>query len=186
MLGTRRHRETAIDLWQGDLTMFVCDAMVNAANEALAGGGGIDGAIHRVGGPSLLAECRRHGHCPTGSAVITSAGDLPAQWVVHAVGPRWQGGGAGEAELLTAAHHAALNLAETHGARHIAFPAISTGAFGYPVDAAATHALQSVKTWLDQRSPENGKVRRITFALFSKEHYFIFQEALFALFPAGE
>lgn len=186
MLGIRRHRGAAIDLWQGDLTTFVCDAMVNAANEALAGGGGIDGAMHRVGGPSLLAECRQHGHCPTGSAVITSAGDLPAQWVVHAVGPRWQGGGAGEAELLTSAHHAALSLAEAHGARHIAFPAISTGAYGYPVGAAARLALESVKSWLDQRSPDTNAVRRISFALYSKEHYFIFQDALFALFPAGE
>jgi O-acetyl-ADP-ribose deacetylase (regulator of RNase III) len=145
--------------------------MVNAANEALAGGGGIDGAIHRVGGPSLLAECRQHGRCPTGGAVATGAGDLPAKWVLHAVGPRWAGGSQGEADLLARAHDACLHLAEERGARHVAFPAISTGVYGYPVDAAG-----------------DGKtaVRRITFALFSKEHYRAFQDVLFATFPESE
>jgi O-acetyl-ADP-ribose deacetylase (regulator of RNase III) len=186
MLGIRRHRGASIDLWQGDLTTFVCDAMVNAANEALAGGGGIDGAIHRVGGPSLLAECRQHGRCPTGGAVATGAGDLPAKWVLHAVGPRWAGGSQGEADLLARAHDACLHLAEERGARHVAFPAISTGVYGYPVYAAAGVALQAVRAWLDARGDGKTAVRRITFALFSKEHYRAFQDVLFATFPESE
>lgn len=186
MLGIRRHRGVSIDLWQGDLTTFVCDALVNAANGSLAGGGGVDGAIHRAGGPQLMEECRQYGHCPTGSAVVTGAGDLPCKWVFHAVGPQWAGGQEDEEALLASAHAACLRLAEERGVRHLAFPAISTGAYGYPVSAAATVALGTVREWLDARGEAPGAVRRITFVLFSKEHYHAFQDVLFTSFPEGE
>ena len=186
MLGIRRYRGASIDLWQGDLTTFVCDALVNAAKEALAGGGGVDGAIHRVGGPSILNECRQLGHCPTGSAVVTGAGALPAKWVVHAVGPRWAGGKDGEAGLLASAHTTCLQLAEERMVRHIAFPAISTGVYGYPLTDAATVALTAIRDWLEQREQATAAVRRISFVLFSKDHYRAFQDVLFASFPEGE
>jgi O-acetyl-ADP-ribose deacetylase (regulator of RNase III) len=121
-----------IDLVQGDITKEDVDAIVNAANEALAPGGGVCGAIHRRGGPSIAEECQRIGHCPTGGAVATTAGDLPARFVIHAVGPVWRGGGAGEPELLASAYRSSLEEAVRVGARSVAFPAISTGIYGYP------------------------------------------------------
>jgi O-acetyl-ADP-ribose deacetylase len=136
-----------IDVMQGDLTREAVDAVVNAANEALAPGGGVCGAIHRRGGPSIAAECARIGHCPTGGAVATTAGDLPARFVIHAVGPVWRGGGAGEAELLASAYRSALDEAARVGARSVAFPAISTGIYGYPLEAATAVAVAAVRGW---------------------------------------
>jgi O-acetyl-ADP-ribose deacetylase (regulator of RNase III) len=132
---------------QGDITKETVDAIVNAANESLAPGGGVCGAIHRAGGPSIAEECRRIGHCPTGSAVATTAGDLPARWVIHAVGPVWRGGDAGEADLLASAYRSSLAEAERTGARSIAFPAISTGIYGYPLDQATEIAVATVSEW---------------------------------------
>jgi O-acetyl-ADP-ribose deacetylase (regulator of RNase III) len=131
----------AIELVVGDLTEQDVDAIVNAANESLLGGGGVDGAIHRAGGPDILAESSRLGGCATGDAKATTAGRLPARWVIHAVGPRWRGGEEGEPELLASAHRRALEVAHELGARTVAFPAISCGVYGYPPALAAPVAV---------------------------------------------
>ncbi|HEY3238258.1 MAG TPA: O-acetyl-ADP-ribose deacetylase [Acidimicrobiia bacterium] len=131
----------------GDLTDQKVDAIVNAANEALAPGGGVCGAIHWRGGPSIAEECRRIGHCPTGGAVATTAGQLPARFVIHAVGPVWRGGGAGEPELLASAYRSSLEEAARVGARSVAFPAISTGIYGYPLVPATAVAVDAVRNW---------------------------------------
>jgi O-acetyl-ADP-ribose deacetylase len=132
---------------KGDITRATVDAIVNAANEALAPGGGVCGAIHSAGGPDIAEACRRAGRCPTGSAVATTAGRLPAGWVIHAVGPVWRGGTAGEAELLASAYRASLDEAARVGARSVAFPAISTGIYGYPLEAATVVAVAAVRDW---------------------------------------
>ncbi len=135
----------AIELVVGDLTEQGVDAIVNAANESLLGGGGVDGAIHRAGGPEILAESSSLGGCATGDAKATTAGRLPARWVIHAVGPRWRGGEAGEPELLASAHRRALEVARGLGARSVAFPAISRGIYGYPPDLAAPVAVGAAR-----------------------------------------
>ena len=134
-----------IELVLGDITQQQVDAIVNAANATLLGGGGVDGAIHRAGGPSILEECRGLGGCEPGDAKATGAGNLPARHVIHAVGPIWQGGKAGEAELLASVHRRAIELANELGCRSVAFPAISTGAYRYPVELAAPVALRATK-----------------------------------------
>lgn len=169
-----------LELRQGDITTFPADAIVNAANSSLAGGGGVDGAIHRVGGPEIMADLeRRYGrdrHCPTGSAVITTAGHLPARWVIHAVGPIWRGGRSGEPELLRSAYETALRLAVEAGARSVTLPSISTGIYGYPLDEAAPIALAVARGHLAAESP----VERIVFVLFSADSLRAFERALAA------
>ncbi len=136
---------SAIEVWQGDITKLAVDAIVNAANSSLLGGGGVDGAIHRAAGPRLLEACRGLGGCPTGEARITPGFDLPARWVIHTVGPVWHGGGQGEAAKLAACYRQALVLAQAHDVRTIAFPAISCGVYGYPPEAASAIAVRTCR-----------------------------------------
>jgi O-acetyl-ADP-ribose deacetylase len=142
-----------VEVIQADITTLPVDAIVNAANSSLLGGGGVDGAIHRAAGPRLLDATRQIGGCPTGEARITPGYDLPAKWVIHTVGPVWQGGNAGEDELLAVCYRESLKLASSIGARTVAFPAISTGAYGFPMERAAWIAVNEVVSHLD-RHPE--------------------------------
>ncbi len=163
-----------IDIVEGDITKLEVDAIVNAANESLLGGGGVDGAIHRAAGPSLLAECRDLGGCPTGEARITRGYRLAARHVIHTVGPLWRGGGAGEAELLAACYRNSLALAEAAEVRSIAFPAISTGVYGYPLAPATRIAVRSALSHLAAKR----NVERITFATFGAEATGIYRDVL--------
>jgi O-acetyl-ADP-ribose deacetylase (regulator of RNase III) len=173
--------DRVLALAQGDITRFTADAIVNAANSALAGGGGVDGAIHRAGGPSIMAELRTSypEGCATGSAVITGAGNLPARWVIHAVGPRWGGGLHGEPELLASAYRASLRLADERDAVSIAFPAISLGIYGYPLAEGATIAVREVADHLGGPTT----IERATFVLFSEPTFQVFADALDRLMP---
>lgn len=169
----------SIHFVQGDITRIAADAIVNAANARLAGGGGVDGAIHRAGGPSILEECRKIGRCPSGSAVATTAGKLSAKWVFHAVGPIYQGREK-DVEQLASCHLKCLDLALEKECRTIAFPAISTGAYGYPVSEASLIAVGAVRGWL-LKHPEG--LEHITFVLFDAETRRVYEAAYPKLFP---
>lgn len=165
-------------LVQGDITTIAADAIVNAANSSLRGGSGVDGAIHRAGGPSLMSDLdRRYGpgrYCATGSAVVSDAGLLPARIVIHAVGPIWRGGSAGEPDLLASAYRTSLDLAAAESARSVTFPAISCGVYGYPIEAAAAVAIGAVRAWLGQ-NPD--ALDTVTFVLFSHDALESFERA---------
>lgn len=165
-----------IELAQGDITTEEVDAIVNAANSALAGGGGVDGAIHRAGGPQIMEETNRDypDGCLTGSAVASGAGKLAATYVFHAVGPIWSGGSSGEPELLISAYRSCLELAAERECRSIAFPAISTGVYGYPMDLAAEHSLTTVRDFL----VEQQKPALVRFVLFGAGAYGAFARVL--------
>jgi O-acetyl-ADP-ribose deacetylase (regulator of RNase III) len=160
---------TALELARGDITLEETDAIVNAANSSLMGGGGVDGAIHRAGGPRILEECKeiraRQGRLPTGEAVVTTGGDLKARFVIHTVGPVWSGGGKGEAEKLASCYWNCLGLAAERGLRSIAFPSVSTGAYRYPVERAAEIALGAVADFLRE---EQAPLETVRFVLFSE------------------
>lgn len=155
----------AIRLVRGDIAMLDLEAIVNAANTSLLGGGGVDGAIHYAAGPQLLEECRRLGGCRVGEAKITPGFNLKALWIIHTVGPVWKGGVRGEATLLTACYENSLKLAVEHGIRSIAFPAISTGAYAYPAAAAAEIAVESVRRFLS----ESDHFKDVVFCCYSGE-----------------
>ncbi len=165
-----------LELVEGDITKQHVDAVVNAANSRLAGGGGVDGAIHRCGGPGIMEETDRlyPDGCPTGSAVISGAGKLPAKHVIHAVGPVWGDGRRGEADLLAGAHRRCLELAVEHDCRSIAFPAISTGVYGYPLDQAARVAVQTAIQFVQER----GQPELVRFVLFGRSAYEAFAAVL--------
>jgi O-acetyl-ADP-ribose deacetylase (regulator of RNase III) len=172
-----------LSLVHGDLTRIPADAIVNAANESLSGGGGVDGAIHRAGGPAIMNDLeRRYGkrrRCETGSAAVSDPGQLPARWVIHAVGPRWRGGKFGESDLLWSAYRSSLHTADELGARSVTFPAISTGIYGYPVDAAAPVALEALIGGLQHAR----SVERVTVVLYSEAVLEQFEAALDRLRP---
>lgn len=156
-----------IKIVQGNITTLVVDAVVNAANTSLLGGGGVDGAIHRAAGPELVSECRTLNGCKTGQAKITKGYRLPAEYVIHTVGPVWNGGSANEAALLKACYQNSLALAATHNIQTIAFPAISCGVYGYPIDQACQIALETVRSFLET----SDAISQVTFACFGDPIY---------------
>ena len=168
-----------LEVNKGDITKIEADAIVNAANTSLLGGGGVDGAIHRAGGPAILEECKqiraRQGGCPTGEAVITTGGNLPARYVIHTVGPVWNGGHKNEPELLASCYRNSLRIADEKGLQSIAFPNISTGVYGYPKDKAAAIAVQAVRAYLKEHDTS---LLRFTFVCFDEENYRLYQQLL--------
>lgn len=166
--------KTTIELVRGDITLEDTDAIVNVANSMLAGGGGVDGAIHAAGGSRIMDECRKIGGCPTGKAVITTGGNLKAKNVIHAVGPVYRGGNNGEPSLLASAYRSSLEIAEKNGIRSISFPSISTGTYGYPIKEAAKIALNTVIEFVI----EHGKPELVRFVLFSDRDLRIYEEVL--------
>ncbi len=166
--------QSILSLVEGDITKEETNAIVNAANSRLAGGGGVDGAIHRAGGPAIMEECRKIGGCPTGKVVITTGGNLEARYVIHAVGPIYQGGGKNEAQLLESTYRESLKLASSKGLKSIAFPSISTGAYGYPLKEAAAIALKTVIDYLNTHTD----IELVRFVLFGKEAYRAYEDSL--------
>ncbi len=165
---------SVLSLVRGDITNEETVAIGNAANSRLAGGGGVDGAIHRAGGPSIMAECRKIGGCPTGKAVLTGGGNLKAKYVIHGVGPVYRGGRHGEARLLRSVYSEMLRIASEKGIKSIAFPSISTGVYGYPIEEAARIALRTVIEFLEK----DDVVRLVRFVLFSDKDLRAYEEAL--------
>ncbi len=166
--------QSTLELVEGDITEQDTEAIVNAANPSLLGGGGVDGAIHRVGGPQILEECRKIGGCPPGEARITTGGRLMARFVIHTVGPIYQNGQWGEAQILADAYHSSLQLASQHRIKSVAFPSISTGAYGYPINLAAPIALRTVMDYL----PSHPEIELVRFVLWGRRAYEAYEQAL--------
>jgi O-acetyl-ADP-ribose deacetylase (regulator of RNase III) len=177
-MSTRTINGVTLALVQGDIVQVKADAIVNAANAGLAGGSGVDGAIHRAGGPTIMAECRKIGGCPTGSAVATTAGDLPAKYVFHAVGPIYSHS-ADDERLLASAYQSCLNLAEQYQVTSIAFPSLSTGVYGYPLELAAPIALSTAIEHIKGST----SLKQVLFVLYGDESYQAFEQALAKLLP---
>ncbi len=171
-----------IDVVKGDITQQQVDAIVNAANNSLLGGGGVDGAIHRAAGPGLLRECRTLGGCATGEARITGGYELPARWVIHTVGPVWSGGANGEGELLASCYRRCLELAAEHSIRTMAFPAISTGAYGFPVDEATRIAVTEVVRFMES----NSAIDKVVFVCFNDQAADAYEATVSRLEADGE
>lgn len=169
-----KYKNVKIHLVQGDITTMAVDAIVNAANNTLLGGGGVDGAIHRAGGPTILEQCKKIGGCPTGEARITTAGNMPSKYVIHAVGPVYKGGNKNEDKLLYNAYYNSLKLAKDYNLKTIAFPAISTGVYGYPKDEASDIAIKAVMDFIDNE----GGIEEVYFVLFNKDNYTLYEEKL--------
>ncbi len=169
--------KTKLSLIQGDITLQETEAIVNAANTSLLGGGGVDGAIHRAGGPKILEECKairaKQGGCPTGEAVITSGGNMKAKYVIHTVGPVWSGGNRNEEQLLRNAYYNSLNLAGENGIKSVSFPSISTGVYRFPIDKASRIALNTVKEFLQKHN-----FVEVRFVLFSERDLKVYEDAL--------
>jgi O-acetyl-ADP-ribose deacetylase (regulator of RNase III) len=174
--------QTILELVEGDITRQATGAIVNAANSGLRGGGGVDGAIHRAGGQAITEECRKIGGCPTGQAVITSGGLLPARYVIHAVGPVWRGGDRGEPELLASAYRNSLKVADEHTLKSISFPSLSTGAYGYPMDKAARIALKTVAEYLKGET----SLEHVVLVLYGSGAFSTYREALEELVSADK
>lgn len=168
------YKNTRIKIIQGDITEMAVDAIVNAANNTLLGGGGVDGAIHRAGGPIILEQCKKIGGCPTGEARITTAGNMPSKYVIHTVGPVYKGGNRNEDKLLYNAYYNSMKLAREYGLKTIAFPAISTGVYGYPKDEACSIAIKAVMDFIDRV----GGIEEVYFVLFSKNDYDLYENKL--------
>jgi O-acetyl-ADP-ribose deacetylase (regulator of RNase III) len=175
---TYKVNQAELSIIQGDITLQATDAIVNAANSGLMGGGGVDGAIHRAGGPAILEECKNivaeRGRLPAGQAVITTAGNMKARHVIHTVGPIWHGGSQGEPELLASAYRESLKLTAANNLSSVSFPSISTGAYGYPVDKASRIALKTVVSFLSKPTP----VKEVVFVLFDNRTYEAYADSL--------
>ncbi len=171
-----------IEVVEGDITRQQVDAIVNAANSSLLGGGGVDGAIHRAAGPDLLAECRTLNGCATGQAKITKGYNLPAKWVIHTVGPVWHGGNNNEDNLLAQCYRNSLTLAVEHGIKTIAFPSISTGVYGFPMERAAQISATEIKQFLEQ----DQTIKKVTLVCFGHRAYTIHRDAVQAVFLTGD
>ena len=173
-----RINRSRLSIIQGDITAQKTDAIVNAANSSLMGGGGVDGAIHRAGGPKILEECKmivtRQGRLPAGQAVITTGGNLPARYVIHTVGPVWRGGANHEEQILASAYRESLKITQENHLRSLSFPSISTGAYGYPVEQAAKVAVRAITDFLK----ENTSIEEVVLVLFDKRTYMAYEGAL--------
>ncbi len=164
-----------LEIKSGDITREKADAIVNAANSGLAGGGGVDGAIHRAGGPAIMEECRKIGFCPTGEAVVTTAGNLDASHIIHAVGPVWRGGAENEGQALSRTYENCMKRAREYGIKSLAFPAISAGTYGFPAQEAADIAVSSV---IRELKSGPGKLAVVTFVLFNETIFSAFESAM--------
>ncbi|HHV38095.1 MAG TPA: O-acetyl-ADP-ribose deacetylase [Tepidimicrobium sp.] len=168
------YKGVKISIVEGDITKMESDAIVNAANNTLLGGGGVDGAIHRAGGPAILEQCKKIGGCPTGEARITTAGNMPSKYVIHTVGPIYKDGKQNEEQLLYNAYYNSLKLSKEYNLKTIAFPSISTGVYGYPKDEACKVAIRGVMDFID----DENEIEEVIFVLFSRDNYLLYEKIL--------